>query len=162
MSKYICDNYTAIETYYKSDISASLPVFTPRGARSIKTILTYGDFRRSGALNSFAKIYEIKTDIAKYYNTIYTHIIPWVLHTKKTAKQNRNDYTLIGNNLDKLIRNCQSGQTIGIPVGPDTSLLIAELIGCWIDKELITRIDNLVGHRYSRFTDNVAAGAPRT
>ena len=39
----------------------------------------------------------------------------------------------MGNDLDKLLQNCQEGQTNGIPIGPDTSLLIAEII--------LTRVD---------------------
>ncbi len=148
LSKCISDNYTEINKVFSSKISASIPVHTPSGTRSLRTKLTYGDFRRSGALDSFAKVYEIKTDIARYYHTIYTHIIPWVLHTKPVAKARRRDETLLGNTLDRLIRQCQSGQTIGIPVGPDTSLIIAEIIGCWIDSEFSKKLTDFVGYRY--------------
>ncbi|QDA60463.1 RNA-directed DNA polymerase [Hymenobacter jejuensis] len=148
LTKCIVDNYTEIKKSFSSKTSASLPIFTPKGNRSIKTRLTYGDFRRSGTLDSYSKIYEIKTDISKYYNTIYTHIIPWVLHTKPVAKARRNDSTLLGNNIDKLLRKCQSGQTIGIPVGPDTSLIVSELIGCWIDTEFSKKTSDFVGYRY--------------
>ncbi|MDB5235081.1 MAG: RNA-directed polymerase [Hymenobacter sp.] len=148
LAKCIVDNYTEIEKFFISKTSASLPVYMPTGSRSVRTKLTYGDFRKSGTLDSYAKIFEIKSDISKYYNTIYTHIIPWVLHTKPVAKARRNDQTLLGNNIDKLLRKCQSGQTIGIPVGPDTSLIVAELIGCWIDKEFLKKIPDLVGYRY--------------
>ena len=148
LAKCIVDNYAVIEAFYSSKTSASIPVYTPSGARSVKTKLTFGEFRRTGTLESYAKVHEIKTDISKYYHTIYTHIIPWVLHTKPVAKARKNDYTLLGNNIDRLVRRCQSGQKIGIPVGPDTSLIISELIGCWIDKEFFKKGIDFVGYRY--------------
>lgn len=40
------------------------------------------------------------------------------------------------------------GQTIGIPIGPDTSLIIAEIIGCTIDKMLLDSFPDLIGYRY--------------
>ena len=35
--------------------------------------------------------------------------------------------------MDKNLRESNSGQTLGIPIGPDTSLVIAEIIGCTLD-----------------------------
>lgn len=66
---------------------------------------------------------------------IYTHSIPWALHGKANAKANRNR-SLFGNALDECVRNAQDGQTIGIPIGPDTSLVIAEAILASVDHEL--------------------------
>lgn len=42
----------------------------------------------------------------------------------------------MGNNLDTLTRLGQDGQTIGIPVGPDTSFIVAELLLAAVDNEL--------------------------
>ena len=74
-------------------------------------------------------------DISRFYHSIYTHSIPWAIHGKRLAKTNR-DESLYGNVLDKLVRNCQDGQTLGIPVGPDTSLLFAEMILNRVDEAL--------------------------
>ena len=41
--------------------------------------------------------------------------------------------------LDKLIRDSQYGQTMGIPIGPDVSLLVAELLLSRIDQELVNK-----------------------
>jgi hypothetical protein len=38
--------------------------------------------------------------------------------------------------LDKLVRNCNQQQTVGIPIGPDTSRIISELILSRVDAEL--------------------------
>ena len=81
----------------------------------------------------------------RFYPSIYTHSIPWALHGKKIAKFHR-DTSLLGNEIDKLMMNCQDGQTNGIPIGPDTSLLLAEIILTQVDLKL-SRL-KLKGLRY--------------
>jgi hypothetical protein len=81
----------------------------------------------------------LKADISRFYPSIYSHSISWAIHTKPTAKANRS-HTLIGNALDQLVRNSQDGQTIGIPIGPDPSLLISEIILGAVDEKLMTTV----------------------
>lgn len=80
----------------------------------------------------------LQTDVLSFYHSIYTHSIPWALHGKRTSKRNRNpnDSAMFGNRIDTLLRACQDGQTIGIPVGPDTSRIISELILCAVESEI--------------------------
>ncbi|MEK3871065.1 MULTISPECIES: RNA-directed DNA polymerase [unclassified Paenibacillus] len=100
--------------------------------------------------NLVSKRYILQADITRYYPSIYTHSIPWALHTKEIAKAKQKDDTLLGNEIDKLLRNLQDGQTIGIPIGAVTSLVIQEIIGTAIDDEFKTEFgDNLVGYRYT-------------
>jgi reverse transcriptase-like protein len=91
--------------------------------------------------------YVLQTDINQFYKSIYTHSIPWALHTKPTAKTNRT-LTLLGNKIDYWVRMGQDQQTVGIPIGPDTSLVIAELIMQRSDEELLARLPSLKGHRF--------------
>lgn len=81
--------------------------------------------------------YIVRTDISRFYPSIYTHSIPWALHGKMTAKLNKGK-NLIGNVIDKIIREAQDGQTIGLPIGPDSSFLIAELILSQVDFDVCT------------------------
>jgi hypothetical protein len=97
--------------------------------------------------NRLGKRFILKTDISRFYHSIYTHSIPWALHTKPVGKADHT-LTLLGNRLDFWIRFGQDQQTIGIPIGPDTSLLIAELIMQRCDEELCARIPGLNGHRF--------------
>jgi hypothetical protein len=94
----------------------------------------------------------LQTDVLSFYHAIYTHSVPWALHTKKLAKRNRNptDPAFYGNQIDALLRGCQDGQTIGIPVGPDSSRIISELILCAIEKQVgAVHFDRLTGgYRY--------------
>ncbi|WP_448871975.1 RNA-directed DNA polymerase [Desulfobulbus propionicus] len=85
--------------------------------------------------------------MAEYYSTFYTHSIPWVLHGKEFAKQHQQDDNL-GNRLDRLVRNAQDRQTNGIPVGPDTSFVLGELVLATVDAQLVARMGQLSGHRH--------------
>ena len=148
LSKIICDNWIEIQALYdRSSISSSKQIEDKSGERATTMIDSFGEFKEKCLEQSFDKLFELKTDISKYFPTIYTHSIPWAIHSKIVAKQNRNDFTLLGNLLDKAIRNAQSGQTIGIPIGPDTSRIISEILGCTFDK-LLTDKFKLVGFRY--------------
>ncbi|NQD37761.1 RNA-directed DNA polymerase [Permianibacter sp. IMCC34836] len=96
--------------------------------------------------------YVLHTDIAQFYPSIYTHSIPWVLHTKAVAKSSIGNMALVGNLLDKEFQACQQGQTKGIAIGPDTSLGIAELLLSPLDQRIMAEC-NVVGG--CRFIDDI-------
>jgi hypothetical protein len=63
------------------------------------------------------------------------------LHGKAIAKKNRTiTPKYFGNLLDLVVRQCQDEQTFGLPIGPDTSHIIAECIATAIDVELGKRL----------------------
>lgn len=100
--------------------------------------------------NLVSKRYILQADITRYYPSIYTHSIPWALHTKEVAKANQKDDRYYGNVIDRLLRNLQDGQTIGIPIGPVVSLIIQEIVGTAIDDEFKNEYgEGLVGYRYT-------------
>jgi hypothetical protein len=80
----------------------------------------------------------IKSDVKNFYPSIYTHSIPWALHGKTLIRKpaNRNDYSFVGNRLDKLFQNSNDGCTNGLPIGPVISDLAAELVMSAVDKQL--------------------------
>ena len=95
--------------------------------------------------------YALVADISRFYGTLYTHAIAWGLHTKAWAKTHVNTTVLktsLGGRLDEAIRKGQDNQSIGIPIGPDTSRIIAEIIAVSIDaqvqKELKFSADSIV------------------
>lgn len=90
----------------------------------------------------------LRTDISQYFASIYTHSIPWAIHGKDVAKQQKQDKSLIGNQLDKFVSRNNHNQTIGIPIGPDISLLIGEIILAAVDEEINKFNPNLRGYRY--------------
>ena len=141
-------NWSEIKDFFSvSELSVSIPVQDDNGKRAVKNEYSYDEMIREKVLRSCSSKYMVYTDISRFYRTIYTHSIPWALHGKSTSKSNRS-LRLFGNALDLSIRNTQDQQTLGIPVGPDTSRIISELIAVAIDCKLQERFSDLNGIRY--------------
>lgn len=87
--------------------------------------------------------YLLHTDISNCYGSIYTHSIAWALHSKEEAKKEKNNKSLIGNIIDKHLRDMSFGQTNGIPQGSVLMDFIAEIVLGFIDLELSERIKKL-------------------
>lgn len=140
--------------FNKSNSSFSIPIEDLANKRAFVTEHSFSSFKRSRFIGSFDNYHQVKSDISKFYGSIYTHSIPWIIHTKTVAKANRNDTTLLGNLLDKILRTGNSGQTVGIPIGPDTSLIVAEIINCEIDAILQNKFksNNI---KFFRFIDDI-------
>jgi hypothetical protein len=98
------------------------------------------------ATRSVGLRFVLHADIARFYPSIYTHSIPWAIHGK--ALRSNRSAALYGNMIDLWIRETQSKQTGGIPVGPDTSYLVAEVIASTIDAALSDAVGILAGTRY--------------
>jgi Reverse transcriptase (RNA-dependent DNA polymerase) len=169
LSKKIVDNWQEFKTIFDlSEYSQSLPrPETNPIKRSVSTLSkSVSDFREHRISTSLSKLIEIRVDISKFYPTIYTHSITWAFLGKEKAKsyyKQKNDLaTLIAANdhdaimyeladdIDTSVRNCQECQSIGIPIGPDTSHIVSELIACRIDSILQNEFSNikLKGCRY--------------
>ena len=61
--------------------------------------------------------YVLHTDITDCYGSIYTHSVPWALHTKAIAEADRTGNGLVGNTIDVHLRGMAFGQTNGIQIG---------------------------------------------
>lgn len=145
----ICENWVDLCAFFeKSTISLTKPTYCTDSKRAIIAKSPFNEITRQRIIMSTASKYLLKTDISRFYSTIYTHSISWALHGKETAKINKNDKKLLGNILDFYVRNTKEQQTLGIHVGPDTSLVIAEIVGTAIDIMLKARITDLNGFRY--------------
>jgi len=149
LSKTIADRWTEIEDIFKkSKISSSSPIKDPKNKRALISKQNFGEFKSRRLNESFDNLYEVKTDVSRFYGTVYTHSIPWLVHTKPVAKANRTDLAMLGNALDKDLRSLNSGQTVGIPIGPDTSLVIAEIITCLMDEQIQSKLKNVKAFRF--------------
>ena len=152
-------DYQAI--FQLSDYSKSYPIHeTSPEKRSVSTFSkSVSEFRNSLLVTSIDKLIEVRVDISKFYPTLYTHSISWALLGKEKAKhyfkEKDNLETLIAGgdtdaalykyaeSVDIALRACQERQSIGIPIGPDTSHIIAEIIACRIDSILQSRINSI-------------------
>ncbi|WP_043945548.1 RNA-directed DNA polymerase [Carnobacterium inhibens] len=95
----------------------------------------------------FALDYEycIHTDITDCYSSIYTHTIPWAVHTKDWAKANHSPDLGVGNLIDAKIRYLQNGQTNGIPQGSVLMDFVAEIVLGYADSLLSSKLDETLG-----------------
>ena len=120
-----------------SKFSLTTPQAALGNQRAINPVKGWGYLPIARSLCRASARYVLQTDIDNFYPSIYTHVIPWALHTKPVAKQNQRNFGLIGNILDLIIRNGQDQQTLGIHIGPDCSLGIAEIILSTVDVALV-------------------------
>lgn len=131
-------HWTTLNRHYKkSKLSVTQPKFDARFNRAVSVPSMHDLYERKILMSAGYK-FMLRTDISRFFPTIYTHSIPWALHTKPLAKKNKSNYTpaYFGNILDRAVRQGQSQQTIGLPIGPDTSHIIAEAIAATIDAEI--------------------------
>lgn len=129
-----------------TSLAATAPEFKTSG-RAIDGRCPQGARHDLAQNTRLGRRYVLQTDISRFYESIYTHSISWALHTKPAAKANRT-LSLLGNKIDYWVRMGQDQQTVGIPIGPDTSLVLAELIMQRCDEELLARLPSLKGHRF--------------
>lgn len=148
LSKFIAKKSKEIKRFFKlSKISMSKAVSDKDSIRAIVNEFGFDNVLQEQLIKGFSSKFLVTADISKFYNTIYTHSIPWALHGKIESKRDRTD-ALWGNKLDRLVRNMQDGQTLGIPIGPDTSRIISEIIGVALDKTIQSSEPELNGIRF--------------
>lgn len=138
LANAIVTNWTAIAAHINaSPFSVSKPTI-PTSIRAIVPASMFDDMEACRHTVRALAPFVVRTDISQFYGSLYTHSLPWALHTKTIAKARRGS-SLFGNVLDECARNMQDGQTIGVPIGPDTSLVLAEVILSAFDQEVARR-----------------------
>lgn len=100
--------------------------------------------------------HSIVTDVTDCYGSIYTHSIVWALHTKEVAKGRKQDYSLIGNEIDRHLQDMRQGQTNGIPQGSVLMDFIAEMVLGHADEQLSSKLStaNVSDYRIVRYRDD--------
>lgn len=147
LSREMIGNWTVIEKNVSgSRLSATAPEFKNTG-RAINAKYHQSARSQWAQKSRLGQRFTLTADISRFYHSVYTHSIAWALHTKQKAKANRT-FALLGNKLDFLVQKGQDGQTAGIPIGPDTSLVLAELIMHRCDSALVAKLPEIRGHRF--------------
>lgn len=101
----------------------------------------------------------VKTDITRFYPSIYTHSIAWAAYGKEKVKGGMAYYKgSLADRLDTLVRACNRNQTVGIPIGPETSRIIAEVISSRIDADFQASNLGLADHSIDRLQDDWNVG----
>jgi len=136
----------------------SLPAVSEDKNKSNKTtqILNWWQMIEQKSINLTLKFkYVLHTDISDCYSSIYTHSIPWAIHTKEKSKKNRKN-SLLGNSIDNHIQDMSYGQTNGIPQGSVLMDFIAEIVLGYVDLILTDKIKekNIIDYRILRYRDD--------
>ncbi|NBB66047.1 reverse transcriptase [Pseudomonas sp. ODNR1LW] len=159
LSRILANHYVALRKIArKSKLSRSPPVFDWVGPRALARANAdiRDDFRVE--LAARREMY-VAADVRAFFHSIYTHAIAWAVHGKGFAKRHRG-LNHFGNVIDLLCRNAQDGQTIGLPVGPDTSRLIAEVVASAIDVQLQKQL-KIRTRDASRYIDDYTLSSAR-
>ncbi|MET3484371.1 RNA-directed DNA polymerase [Methylobacterium sp. 1973] len=127
--------------------------------RSIKGIQYSVHLAKKGHIEAVSN-WIVKTDISRFYSTIYTHSIPWAAYGKESVKSNLRMYQgSLADRLDALVRASNRNQTVGIPVGPETSRVISEIISSRIDDNFGSLVSGVEEGRVDRLQDDWLVGA---
>lgn len=108
--------------------------------------------------NAIKARFVVKTDISQFFNSIYTHSLPWAIIGKPASKRKHpSDYS---DEIDKCTAAIKYGETHGILIGPTSSNLVSEIILCKIDHALLDGGFVFVRHidDYKCFVENIAQG----
>ena len=132
-----------------SRLSLSKPTDDPSGRRALVPGEAMKRIEARAEHRARAR-YLVEVDVSEFYRSVYTHTLDWAIRGKSVAKADPRARTGLGPLLDKCTRDAQDGQTVGIPIGPDTSLVLGELILAQVDAELLSgrRRPWLHGFRY--------------
>lgn len=158
LSLIIAENRTAIATAIKTP---GLTLYNTAADKKRERTFVGVDFkartkREAEILARYPVI--LVTDIGNFFHTIYSHSLPWAVLGKQHVKDVRETgdkkarATLDqhwSSQLDLAIQRGNSRETFGIPVGPDTSRMIAEILlsGIHADPTLGTILKDRDGYR---------------
>lgn len=118
----------------------------------------YEDYRYHRAEKKYNFLF--KFDIAKCFDSIYTHSISWAVLGLDTVKENvdvsKKNYSGI---FDKFVQYANYGETNGILIGPEFSRIFAEIILQRIDKTVEEKIklrgfSNKTDYELYRYVDD--------
>lgn len=123
----------------------SLPIVseTAKSDKAEQILNWWEQIEQKSLILSLDYNYVYHTDITDCYGSIYTHSIPWALHNREFAKNNKKDKKLIGNMIDFHVQNMSNGQTNGIPQGSVLMDFIAEIVLSYADLCLSMKIKHI-------------------
>ncbi len=140
----------------------SIPVISskPKKKNKAEQILSWWEKVEQQSIKmSLDYEYLTHIDISNCYGSIYTHSVSWAIHGREEAKkkENRNNKKLIGNVIDKYLRDMSYGQTNGIPQGSVLMDFIAEMVLGYIDYDLTKKIKkdpDIKNYKIIRYRDD--------
>jgi hypothetical protein len=139
----IVDNYDQLEAHFsktKKILSYTTPiVYSDNRERPGFQINNWLDMHKDmlAASSENRLTHLVQIDIQSCYETLYTHTLEWALGR-------------LGSKFDLAIRRGNKNRTHGLPIGPYVSDILAEVVLCWLDKNIEKELNNLdyLGYRY--------------
>lgn len=156
----IAQGWKSVQTWLsRQTYSLDVVEISSKYERGIKEISFPAHHEKIAYLHS-ASDWLVSTDITRFYPSIYTHSIPWAAYGKEKVKSNLNFYSgSLADRIDLLVRACNRNQTIGVPIGPESSRIIAEIISARIDVEFSASKCKIPKERIDRLQDDWQVGA---
>jgi hypothetical protein len=100
-------------------------------------------------------------DVSKCFDSIYTHSLSWAVKDKEFTKENVLVSSTFAQEFDEVIRHGNHNETHGIPIGPESSRVFAEILFQEIDDRVILRMNDVykrtfgIEYSFRRYVDDV-------
>jgi hypothetical protein len=135
LAKAISENWsTLFEHCAQSPFSAS-NLRVPKNPKRALSYFRPALLEKRRITERVGSSYYLYTDLTRFFPSIYTHSFEWVFDNPLVKGQRNSG---LGSKLDNLSRAIQGGESIGIPLGPDTSFVLAEAVATAVDLKLST------------------------
>lgn len=101
-------------------------------------------------------IFLMKLDVARCFDSIYTHSIDWAMRGKQFSKEHlASQKKTFESSFDVAIRHGNWNETHGIPIGPEASRIFAEIVLQSADREIASSSPKSLGsHVIKRYVDD--------
>ncbi len=119
-----------------SKCSMSRPIYSQASTRAIKPMLGPSNLARERAAARAGASFFLACDISQFYPSLYTHAVGWAVDPKLRDKKFWKSTNLLGKKLDQALMDLDGKMSQGIPIGPDISFLLAEVVLGQVDKAL--------------------------
>ena len=119
-----------------SPFAKSRPVYSDNKERALQGSVKPTNLTRERALIRSGARYLLKADVSGFYPSLYTHAVGWAVNAQLRQRENWHNKRLLGHKLDQALMNLQGKISQGIPIGPDVSFLLAEIVLAQVDRAL--------------------------
>ncbi|MCB7137446.1 antiviral reverse transcriptase Drt3b [Cellulosimicrobium marinum] len=87
--------------------------------------------------------YLVRADVAKCFDSIYTHSVAWAVHGHDLVKSNLNRLEgTFGDDFDRLMQRLNHRETSGITIGSELSRIFAEIVLQAVDVDVERELDS--------------------
>jgi len=93
LAEFVSTRWDQIATFFgQSSYSLSVPSHTANADRAL-VICSHNELEKTRLARLSQYRFIAKTDISRFYHSLYTHSIPWAFHGKHAAKADQNAHS---------------------------------------------------------------------